>query len=130
VKLIFAGIRGYIGLMSPQHKRHSVFYAPDVLWIEDREEALAALDMYVGDGAAFQRDLVRKRDDKLFGHVTVRRQLAWCVKVGIGRAVFTHCGSGIVRDHEAASALVQAFGQAVGVQALVATDGLALMVKS
>lgn len=110
--------------------RATIFYAPDVLWIEDRDEALTGIDLYVGDGASLQRDLVRKREDQLFGHVSVRRQLAWCEKAGIDKAMFTHCGSGIVRDHEAASTLVQAFGQALGVQASVATDGLVLIVRS
>jgi phosphoribosyl 1,2-cyclic phosphodiesterase len=108
----------------------TIFYAPDVLWIEDRDEALTAIDLYVGDGATLQRDLVRKRGDRPFGHASVRRQLSWCAKAGVGKAVFTHCGSGIVRDHEAAVAWVQAFGRALGVQASVATDGLALMVRS
>jgi hypothetical protein len=117
------GLRAHAG-------RATIFYVPDVLWIEDRDEALSGIDMYVGDGAMVQRDLVRKRDDKLFGHVSMRRQLEWCAKAGVQQAVFTHCGSGVVRDHDAAATRVRAFGQALGVQASIATDGLVLIVRS
>jgi phosphoribosyl 1,2-cyclic phosphodiesterase len=110
--------------------RATIFYAPDVLWIEDRDEALGDIDLYVGDGATLQRDIVRKREDKLFGHVSVRRQLTWCEKAGVKRAIFSHCGSGVVRDHAKAAALVEAFGQALGVQASIATDGQVMMVRS
>jgi ribonuclease BN (tRNA processing enzyme) len=110
--------------------RAVIFYAPDVLWIEDRDEALAGINLYVGDGATLQRDLVRKREDRLIGHVSVRRQLSWCAKTGVQKAVFTHCGTGIVKDHGGAAALVRAFGQAVGVEAAIATDGLVVMVRS
>jgi phosphoribosyl 1,2-cyclic phosphodiesterase len=109
--------------------RATIFYAPDVLWIEDRDEALSGIVLYVGDGAMVHRDLVRKRDGKLFGHVSVRRQLEWCAKAGVRQAVFTHCGSGIVRDHDAAAGRVQDFGRALGVQASIATDGLVITVK-
>jgi phosphoribosyl 1,2-cyclic phosphodiesterase len=107
-----------------------IFYAPDVLWIEDRDEALDGVGLYVGDGASLQRDLVRKRGDVLIGHVSVRRQLSWCAKAGIARAIITHCGTGIVRDHATAAAHIEAFGRAVGVEASLATDGLVVTVRS
>jgi phosphoribosyl 1,2-cyclic phosphodiesterase len=107
-----------------------IFYAPDVLWIEDREEALSGVNLYVGDGATLQRDLVRKRGEALFGHISVRRQLDWCAKAGIQKAIFTHCGTGIVKDHEAAAARVRAFGRALGVEASVAIDGQVVMTRS
>jgi phosphoribosyl 1,2-cyclic phosphodiesterase len=113
-----------------QGGRAVIFYAPDVLWIEDREEAMEGIGLYVGDGASLQRDLVRKRGDALFGHVSVRRQLGWCAKSGVGKAVFTNCGTGIVKDHEAAAALVESYGRGMEVAASIAADGLVVMVRS
>ncbi|HEM62236.1 MAG TPA: MBL fold metallo-hydrolase, partial [Chloroflexi bacterium] len=46
----------------------SIFYVPDVVYIEDREEALRGVQVYVGDGATITRSMVRKSDDHLIGH--------------------------------------------------------------
>lgn len=70
-----------------------VFYAPDVVYIHDQEEALSGARLYIGDGATVTRSMVRKRDDALIGHAPIRTQLTWCQKEGVARAIFTHCGS-------------------------------------
>jgi len=104
--------------------RAAIFYVPDVIWIADRDEALRGVDLYIGDGASLERGLVRKTGDALVGHAAVSTQLGWCAHTGVKRALITHCGSGIVRDHEAAVAVLQRLAEKRGVQASIATDGL------
>jgi len=106
-----------------QAGRRTIFYVPDVLWINESAEALAGVDLYVGDAATLRRGLVRKRGDTLIGHAAVSTQLGWCARAGIRRAVFSHCGSEVVRDHEEAARLVATLGEARGVRASIAVDG-------
>ena len=77
-----------------------IFYAPDVVYVHDRREALSRARLYVGDGATVTRSLVRKRNDALIGHAPIRTQLTWCQKEGVPRGIFTHCGSGLVKGDE------------------------------
>ncbi len=42
----------------------SLFYAPDVVSIHDQNEALAGISLYVGDGAAVTRAIIRHRDGR------------------------------------------------------------------
>ncbi len=103
-----------------------VFYVPDVVDIRDRA-ALRHLALYIGDGARLVRPLVRVTDDgKRFGHTSIQQQLAWCKHAGIPRAIFTHCGSEIVRDDPHARGVVHELGVASGVAASLAYDGLAI----
>ena len=105
--------------------RRSLFYVPDVVDIVDRKEALAGLDLFVGDGATLTRPLVRRRSGALFGHTTVRAQLGWCAAAGVERAVFTHCGTDLVTmDGRSAAAQVRALGRERGVAAQIARDGM------
>jgi phosphoribosyl 1,2-cyclic phosphodiesterase len=117
------GLRAHAG-------RATIFYVPDVVEIEDVDKALAGIDLYVGDGASLRRELVRRRDGVPFGHASMRTQLVWCRHAGVRRAIFTHCGSGVVRDHEAAAATLAEFARTLGVEATLATDGLAVVVRS
>ena len=101
------------------------FYVPDVVAIADRSEALAGVSLYVGDGATMTRPMVRQHEGRLFGHTTVRAQLGWCAAEGVTRAVFTHCGSGIVRaDARKVSAALRDMAAEYGVSARFARDGL------
>jgi phosphoribosyl 1,2-cyclic phosphodiesterase len=109
--------------------RATIFYAPDVVAVPELAEALAGVSVYVGDGAAIVRSIVRYRDGTPIGHASVRAQLDWCAGHGVGRAVFTHCGSEILRDEAAAAARVAALGAERGVQARIASDGLELPVR-
>jgi phosphoribosyl 1,2-cyclic phosphodiesterase len=107
--------------------RAVIFYAPDLVSIGDEQEALSGLDLYVGDGAAVGRSIVRRRDGRAIGHASIRAQLEWCASAGVRRAVFTHCGSEIVKgDTRAVTAVVRALGSEYGIEALIAHDGLAL----
>lgn len=102
-----------------------IFYVPDVVWINQREEALRGCKLYVGDGATMARSMVRKRDDTLIGHTPVRTQLTWCQKMGVPRAIITHCGSEIVAgDQSEIEACLQKMADERSVEAEIAHDGL------
>lgn len=103
----------------------AIFYAPDVVAIADVPAALARVDVYVGDGAAITRSIVRRRDGRQIGHASIRVQLDWCAAAGVRRAIFTHCGSQIVRgDARAVARHVARLGRERAVRAEIARDGL------
>ena len=107
--------------------RSTVFYVPDLAAIEERHEALRGVALYVGDGASIVRSMVRTRGGVLIGHAPVVAQLGWCEAEGVGRAIFTHCGSGIVKgDARRIETRIEALGREHGVEASVARDGLTL----
>jgi phosphoribosyl 1,2-cyclic phosphodiesterase len=106
-----------------------MFYVPDVAHIPDCAAALRDVDLYVGDGATLDRPLVRRRGAVRIGHATIRSQLGWCAAAGVRRAVFTHCGSGIVRaDPREVALAVQEIGREYGVAARIAFDGLRMTI--
>jgi len=105
--------------------RSSIFYVPDLVYIYDRHEALSGIRLYIGDGAALRRPIVRKRNGSLVGHAAVRTQLSWCAGEGVKNVVITHCGSQIVgMDSRIANRLVSDLGHKWGVLAQIAFDGL------
>ncbi len=105
--------------------RASVFYVPDVVYIDDRAAALTGVDLYVGDGSTVADDLVRKQGGYLIGHTPIRTQLTWCMKEGVERAVFTHCGEEIVAgDERRIGPKVKRMARERGVQARIAHDGM------
>jgi phosphoribosyl 1,2-cyclic phosphodiesterase len=107
-----------------------LFYVPDVAALEHPKGTLRNVDLYVGDGARLSRPLVRHRGPVLIGHASVATQLDWCSAGGVARAIFTHCGSGIVRSapHQG-KAIVQSLGRARGVAASLACDGLTVRLR-
>jgi phosphoribosyl 1,2-cyclic phosphodiesterase len=105
----------------------ALFYVPDVVAIPDRGDAMGGIDLYVGDGAAFSRPITRTRDGVRIGHASLREQLRWCAAERVRRAIFTHCGSEIVRsDGRTVAARVRVLGRALSVDAGIAHDGLRL----
>ena len=103
----------------------SFVYLPDVARIADPRATLAGIDLYVGDGASITRPILRRRDAVLIGHASIRTQLDWCAEGGVRKALFTHCGSQIVKgDEQAIAQRVHDLGRAVRVQASIASDGL------
>ena len=107
--------------------RSTFFYVPDLAAIKDQHGALRGVAFYVGDGASIVRSMVRARDHVLIGHAPVRTQLGWCEQEKVGRAIFTHCGSEIVRgDARRVKARVRDLGREHGVDASLAYDGLTL----
>jgi phosphoribosyl 1,2-cyclic phosphodiesterase len=108
--------------------RATILYAPDVVSIPNLGEAMRGLSLYVGDGASIVRAIVRRRGETRIGHASIREQLDWCAAEGVPRAIFTHCGSQVVRDESGARERVAALGRERGVDATVARDGLQLTV--
>jgi phosphoribosyl 1,2-cyclic phosphodiesterase len=106
-----------------------IFYVPDVARLPNPVAALGDVDLYVGDGAALHRPLIRRRGSVRIGHAAIGTQLEWCATAGVRDAVFTHCGSGIVRSEprEMAVALA-ALAREHGIRARFAYDGLRMTV--
>jgi phosphoribosyl 1,2-cyclic phosphodiesterase len=110
--------------------RRVIFYAPDLVSIAGEQEALSAIELYVGDGAAVRRSIVRRRNGRTIGHASIRLQLEWCATAGVRRAVFTHCGSAIVKgDARRIGSAVRELGAQHGVDARIAHDGLELVIE-
>jgi phosphoribosyl 1,2-cyclic phosphodiesterase len=104
-----------------------VFYVPDVAHLPNPRTALRGVDLYVGDGATLERPLIRWRGAVRIGHATIATQLGWCAAAGVKQAVFTHCGSGIVRsDSRETAAALEVMAHEHGVRARLAHDGLRL----
>jgi phosphoribosyl 1,2-cyclic phosphodiesterase len=103
------------------------FYVPDLAAIREQHEALQAVKLYVGDGATVVRSMVRAHGHALIGHAPIKTQLGWCEAEGFAQAIFTHCGSGIVKgDTRRIAARIKALGEEYGVEASIACDGLTL----
>jgi phosphoribosyl 1,2-cyclic phosphodiesterase len=104
-----------------------IFYVPDVVAIRNRHRALEGVRLYIGDGAVVRRSMIRHRGKALIGHAPVVAQLGWCEAEHVSEAVFTHCGSEVVRgDGRHLNSVVRRLGNEHGVQARIAFDGLRL----
>jgi phosphoribosyl 1,2-cyclic phosphodiesterase len=104
--------------------RCAFVYVTDVVAIPNIRRAFSGATLYIGDGARIRRPLVRKKKGARIGHAAIAAQLAWCETQGIRRAIFTHCGSEVVRAAAPKiSALVRALGRAHNVDARIAYDG-------
>jgi phosphoribosyl 1,2-cyclic phosphodiesterase len=102
----------------------SFFYVPDVAIIPHAAHALRHIDVYIGDGATMRRSMVRHKGGTLIGHAPITAQLTWCEKQQVRRAIFTHCGSPIVRgDARRLNAWIRQLGRAHGIDARFARDG-------
>lgn len=102
----------------------SLFYLPDVANLPNATRALRGVALYIGDGATIKRSMARKRNGILIGHAPVTVQLGWCASAGVRRAIFTHCGSSIVRgDARKLNALIRHLGHECNIDARLACDG-------
>ncbi len=110
--------------------RVAVFYAPDVVYIPQRAEALQGCRLYIGDGATVRRSFVRREGDQLFGHTPLSTQLTWCRKEGVAKMIVTHCGSQIV-DGEESGVLeeIAALARERQVNVEVARDGMEVVLR-
>ena len=107
--------------------RACIFYAPDLVFIHERAEALEGVQIYIGDGATVTRSFIRRRGKALIGHAPVRTQLTWCQKEGVYRAIITHCGSEIVTgDERKIFAKLRDIARERGVDVRIAYDGMKL----
>jgi len=100
------------------------FYLPDVAAFPRGSNALSEIILYIGDGATVQRTMVRRQRGTRIGHAAISVQLGWCETAGISHAIFTHCGSEIVRgDARHFNPLVRRLGHKHGIDARLAHDG-------
>ena len=105
-------------------KAASFFYLPDVAKLPNPAAALRSVDVYIGDGATVRRSMVRVKDGTLIGHAAITTQLEWCATAQLHQAIFTHCGSAIVRANARFFALiVRNLGREHDVDARIASDG-------
>jgi phosphoribosyl 1,2-cyclic phosphodiesterase len=107
-----------------QAGKHTIFYAGDVVQIYNRRDALHQVDLYIGDGASITRSIIRLHDGYRMGHTSIAQQIGWCAQEQIPHAIFTHCGSQLVRMGPEAAARVAALGEQHRVRADVAYDGM------
>jgi phosphoribosyl 1,2-cyclic phosphodiesterase len=109
----------------------NVFYAPDVLRIRHRADALQDIRLYVGDGGTIARPITRVERQKgiAVGHASITTQLDWCVEAGVRRVMFTHCGRAIVAGPPPIEARISDLGRARGVDTRIAHDGLTIIVR-
>lgn len=79
----------------------TVLYAPDILDTEQsKENVFLGIDTLIADGSSIDINLVRKRDDKLFGHAMIKTVVNWCRRYNIRQLIITHCGKQIVTADE------------------------------
>jgi len=100
-----------------------VVVCPDVLSVPNRESALKGAALYVGDGSALSRSLVRRAPNgDLVGHASIALQVRWCEEAGIPHAIFVHFGKECISmgDEELRDALA---GLSEKVRVEVAADG-------
>jgi phosphoribosyl 1,2-cyclic phosphodiesterase len=110
--------------------RAAVWYAPDLVYIHKRAEALRGVKLYIGDGATLTRSMVRRRGERLIGHAPVRTQLTWCEKEGVPEAIVTHCGSQIVAgDERKVGPQIDRWAAERGISARIAFDGMEWVVR-
>jgi ribonuclease BN (tRNA processing enzyme) len=106
----------------------TLVYSGDIISFDRPEAALSGADLYIGDGSTLKGSLVRRHPTgALMGHTTVRAQLGWLAKFRIGRAIFSHLGSGPIAMGEPAlkDALAElAREKAPGCRVSAARDGL------
>jgi len=109
----------------------SVFYAPDVLRIRHRTQALTGIALYIGDGATIRRPITRidRHTGAAVGHASMMTQLDWCARAGVNRVVFTHCGRVIVAAGSPAMPRVRELGRASGIDIRIAHDGLRMQAR-
>jgi len=101
----------------------TLFYSGDVAHIPDRAAWLTGVDVYIGDGASIYRSMIRKKGDAIFGHASIVRQLGWCRKSGVARALFTHCGTQIIStDGRTMRTVCSALGRSTGVEVAIVHD--------
>jgi len=107
----------------------TVFYAGDVVYIPNTKKALTRSQLYIGDGSTITQSLVRRKNDRIYGHAKIGTQLTWCKKAHVPWAIFTHCGSQIV-DHDGrkVAAIIRALGKKRGIKAQIAYDGMQIKI--
>ena len=75
----------------------TIIYAPDIVdFEEDKGVVFKDVDLLIADGSSLNINMVRRKDDKLYGHTRVKTIIEWCKKYNIDSLIVTHCGKQIV----------------------------------
>lgn len=108
----------------------TIFYVPDVAKIKDLS-ILKGVDYYIGDGAIITRSmLVRKKDHRITGHVSIKEQVAWCAKAHIKNMIITHCGTEIVTGNQKEiTPKIENLGALYKIHIKIAYDGMVIITK-
>jgi site-specific DNA-adenine methylase len=72
----------------------TVLFVPDILEMD--KKVLEGVDIYIGDGATYTRDIKRKSGKEPIGHMSVKKQIAMCKEAGIENIYFVHVGKEII----------------------------------
>jgi len=79
----------------------AIVYAPDILdFKEDKSVVLSDVDLLIADGSSLNVNMVRRRDNKIFGHAMIKTVIGWCKKYGLKKLIITHCGKQVVTMDE------------------------------
>lgn len=110
----------------------TIFCVHDLLAIKNRRAALHNIKLYIGDGATLTRPIIRYKDDlpnQPFGHTSIKEQLRWCKVAHVPRAIFTHCGSQIIKsDPKTIQTKVAELGALYSVEASIGLDGTKIII--
>ena len=106
--------------------KKSLFYVSDLVAIKNERQALTNLNLYIGDGAIIKRRmLMRIKNNQLTGHVPIADQIAWCSHNKVPAAIFTHCGSEIVKKDVSITAnKINELAKQYKVKVHIAFDGM------
>ena len=102
----------------------TIIYAPDILdFEEDKGMILSGVDLMIADGSSLNINMVRRKEDKLFGHTRIKTIIGWCKKYNVGNLIITHCGKQVVTMDKIVlmNKIKEYAGEAVNVR--VAYDG-------
>jgi len=102
----------------------TIVYAPDILDFEkDKAIVLKGTFALIADGSSLNINMVRRREEKLFGHTRIKTVIGWCKKYDISHLIITHCGKQIVEmDKEELTRKLQEYAEGK-VNVTVAYDG-------
>ncbi|MBC7332889.1 MAG: MBL fold metallo-hydrolase [Actinobacteria bacterium] len=84
-------------------------YAPDIVDIgsegdeeksDRKRKVFENVDILIADGSSLDVNMVRRKDNKLFGHARIKTIVGWCKKYRIGSLIITHCGKQLVTIDE------------------------------
>ncbi len=79
---------------------NNIIYNPDLIDIINKNKILKNINYYIGDGSCFKANLIRKKNNKLFGHARIITQINWCKKFNIKNIIFTHFGKEIIENEQ------------------------------
>lgn len=106
--------------------KKTFFYSGDIAYLPDQKRNLKNVNLYIGDGSAVQKSLIRKKNSQIYGHASVKTQINWCTHAGIKSAIFTHCGTELVTKARINEKYIQKLGTEKNLSVSVAHDGLVI----